>query len=239
MDNKISVVIRTYNEAKHIGEVLESLRNQTYKNYEVVIVDSESTDDTVKILKKFDTKLVFIEKKEFNYSYASNVGVENSLGDIVCFLSGHSVPVHDDYLLNINNIFQNEKIGACYGDVIALSDGSVYEKIYNYLGYLKNRLKGMGNQVRFETTIHPGIFSCSNAAARKNLLVKHPFQVELGNGGEDVEVAYRIIQDGYVIAKVPQLLVKHSHGQNLLSFMKQLKSWRIMYREVLNFINGD
>lgn len=239
MDNKISVVIRTYNEEKHIGEVLESLKNQIYKNYEIVIVDSGSTDGTVKILKEFDTKLVFIEKEEFNYSYASNVGVENSQGNIICFLSGHSVPVHDDYLLNINNIFQDKKIGACYGDVIALSDGSIYEKIYNYLGYLKNRIKGRGNQVRHETAIHPGIFSCSNAAARKNLLVKHPFQVDLGNGGEDVEVAYRIIQDGYVIAKVPRLLVKHSHGQNLLAFMKQLKSWRIMYREVLNFINGD
>ncbi|QMT85456.1 glycosyltransferase family 2 protein [Companilactobacillus pabuli] len=63
MDNKISVVIRTYNEEKHIGEVLESLQKQTYKNYEIVIVDSGSTDGTVEILKKFDTKLVFIEKK--------------------------------------------------------------------------------------------------------------------------------------------------------------------------------
>ena len=49
MDNKISVVIRTYNEEKHIGEVLESLKKQTYKNYEIVIVDSESTDRTVEI----------------------------------------------------------------------------------------------------------------------------------------------------------------------------------------------
>ncbi|QMT85457.1 hypothetical protein [Companilactobacillus pabuli] len=89
------------------------------------------------------------------------------MGDIVCFLSGHSVPVNDDYLLNINNIFQDEKIGGCYGDVIALPDGSIYEKTYNYLGYLKNRVKGMDNQVKYETTIHPGIFSCCNAAARK------------------------------------------------------------------------
>lgn len=98
MNYKISVAIRTYNEQKHIGEVLESLERQTYRNFEIIIVDSDSTDDTLKIVSSYNVRVVHIRKEDFNYSYASNVCVNNANGDIVCFLSGHSVPVKRTFL---------------------------------------------------------------------------------------------------------------------------------------------
>ena len=98
MNYKISVVIRTYNEEKHIGEVLESLKNQTYSNFEVIILDSQSTDNTTKIAQSYGVSIKQIEKKKFNYSYASNKCVEYATGDLVCFLSGHSVPKRNNYL---------------------------------------------------------------------------------------------------------------------------------------------
>ena len=85
MDYKISVVIRTYNEEKHIGEVLKSLNKQTYSNFEVIILDSQSTDNTIKIAQNYDVRIEQIEKKEFNYSFASNKCVEYATGEIVWF----------------------------------------------------------------------------------------------------------------------------------------------------------
>lgn len=232
----ISVIVRTYNEEKHLGELLVKLERQTYLNHEVVVVDSESTDSTRDIALAHGARVVSIRKRDFNYSYASNIGVKYAKGDVVCFLSGHSVPVGDTYLADIAAVFDNPQVGGCYGDVVALPDGSWVEKTYNRLGYVKNRLKGGNNGIELEREIHPGIFSCSNAAARRGLLLKHPFAEELGKGGEDIEAAYRMIQDGYVIARVPNLLVMHSHGVGLISFMKQFRSWRVMYRHVLEYI---
>ena len=238
MNYKISVIIRTYNEEKHIEEVLKSLKQQSYPNYEIIIVDSESTDKTIQIVKKYDVKIVKILKKDFNYSYASNIGVQNSNGDICCFLSGHSVPFNDNYLELINDIFQNVKIGGCYGDTIALEDGSITEKAFNMLGYLKNKIKNK-DKIIYEKEIHPGILSCSNAAIRKELLLKYPFANELGkNGGEDVEVAYRIMKEKLEIVQVSDLLVKHSHGKGFFKFIKEFKNWRIMYGEVLKYIEN-
>lgn len=239
MDNKISVVIRTYNEKRHIREVLESLKKQSYQNFEIIVVDSGSEDGTLDILKEYDVKLVNIRKVDFNYSYASNVGVAHSNGTIVCFLSGHSVPVNETYLKEINDTFAQSNVGACYGDVIALPDGSFTEKVYNSLGYWKNMLTAPKGGKQLESEIHPGIFSCSNAAARKDLLLKHPFQEELGDGGEDIEVAYRIIKDGFFVAKIPYALVRHSHGVNFKQFLKQLQDWKKMYQNVLNYIDGE
>lgn len=235
----ISVIVRTYNESKHIGELLEKISQQTYHNYEVVVVDSESTDATCEIAKKYNARIIKIHKADFNYSYASNVGVQNARGEIVCFLSGHSVPLKSTYLADINRIFNMDKeIGGCYGDVIALPDGSWVEKTFNNLGYLKNRLKRKKDGIVLEKNIHPGIFSCSNAAAKRDLLLEHPFLEELGKGGEDIEVAYRIIQDGYFIAQDPNLLVMHSHGLGLFPFIHQYKAWKEMYKNVLRCIES-
>ena len=234
---KISVIIRTYNEEKRIDEVLDILSRQTYKNSEIIIVDSESTDNTLEICRKYDTKIITINKNDFNYSYASNIGAENATGEILCYLSGHSVPNDIDYLEKMNEIFQDKSVGGCYGEIIALEDGSWVEKVYHYLGYIKNINKI--KKVVYEKEIHPGILSCSNASVRKKIWSKNKFKEELGMGGEDVELAYRIIKEGYVIAKVPYLLVKHSHGSNLVKFINEFKAWRKMYNMVDEYINNN
>ena len=57
---KISIIIRTYNEIKHIEDVLKSIIKQTYKNYEIIVVDSESTDGTLDVVEKYTSKIIKI-----------------------------------------------------------------------------------------------------------------------------------------------------------------------------------
>lgn len=234
-DMKISIIIRTYNEEKWIESVLKSISNQKYSRYEIIIVDSESTDKTLEICEKYNCKIIKIKKSRFNYSYASNVGAENSSGEILCYLSGHSVPVNDDYLKIANDIFENDKVGGAYGEVIALPDGTLIEKLFNNIGYKRAIKRGM----QYEKNIHPGILSCSNALIRRDLWEKHKFKEVLGKGGEDVELAYRILNDGFNIIKEPNLLVMHSHGSKLFKFIKEFKGWRKMYKEVEQYIKED
>nr|WP_288305819.1 glycosyltransferase [uncultured Romboutsia sp.] len=229
----ISIVIRTYNEEKNIRQVLESINQQSYNNYEIIIVDSESTDNTVMIAKEYGAKIIHIKKKDFNYSYSSNIGVSNSIGEVVCFLSGHSVPLRNDYLAILNNVFQDDQVGGCYGDVLALKDGSLTEKMFNFLGYLKNKFKG---QI-VEKEIHPGILSCSNASIRKEIWNNHQFVEQLGDGGEDVEMAYYILKNNKKIIFCPNLIVRHSHGKKFFDFIKELKKWNLMYKNVLDYID--
>jgi len=232
---KFSIIIRTLNEEKWLSSVLEAIKKQKYENYEVIIIDSGSTDKTLEICEKYNSKIVKIEKSRFNYSYASNIGAENATGDILCYLSGHSVPVNNDYLQRANELFNNEDIGGVYGDVIALPDGSIVEKIFNNLGYKKALNRG----IIYEREIHPGILSCSNALLRRNIWENHRFKEELGHGGEDVEMAYCIIKDGFKIARDPNLLVMHSHGSGLFKFIKEFKNWRVMYSDVERYIKDN
>lgn len=96
---KISIVIPVYNAERTIDRLLKTIYEQTYKNYEVVIIDDGSTDKTSKILLKYqnkdNTKIIFQENK--GVGKARKIGFQNITGDLVFFCDS------DDYLPN-NNI---------------------------------------------------------------------------------------------------------------------------------------
>lgn len=114
---KISIIIRTYNEEKCLDLLLINISKQTYKNFEVIIVDSGSIDNTLNIANKYDfVKVVEIKKEDFSFGYSLNVGIENSIGEFCLFVSGHCYPVNNDWLLEMVKPFSiDEKIGLVYG----------------------------------------------------------------------------------------------------------------------------
>ena len=84
---KFSIVIPNYNSAKWIIRLLDSIKNQTYKDYEVIIVDDISQDNSVDLIKKYkglNINLIELNKKRFNGG-TRNVGVEAAKGDYVLF----------------------------------------------------------------------------------------------------------------------------------------------------------
>ena len=91
-----SVVIPTYNRAHLIVETLESVFNQTYSNYEVLVIDNCSTDNTEEVLKPLikDQKIRYIcNEKNHERAYSRNVGLANAKGDFLTLLDS------DDFLL--------------------------------------------------------------------------------------------------------------------------------------------
>jgi len=84
-----SVVIPTLNEEKYLPTLLSDLKNQTYKDFEVIIVDAKSVDKTVKKAEYFKDKflnLTILTSDKKNVSYQRNVGVKNSRSDQIIFL---------------------------------------------------------------------------------------------------------------------------------------------------------
>jgi glycosyltransferase involved in cell wall biosynthesis len=87
---EVSVVIPTLNEEKYVGRVLESLSKQTFKNFEVIISDCESCDDTRKIAKRFPKVNVVIERKK-GISAGRNAGARSAKGKILVFLDADTM----------------------------------------------------------------------------------------------------------------------------------------------------
>ncbi|MEI8143431.1 MAG: glycosyltransferase family A protein [Candidatus Berkelbacteria bacterium] len=218
---KASIIIRTKNEAKRIGEVLELLVAQTEKDFEVIIVDSGSTDQTLVIVKKYDTQLdlkIFeIEPEQFSYPFACNYGAKRALGDILIYISGHSIPIGKNWLRDGLMNFEDKKIAGVYGSVLPSKDASVVE----FFGYLP----GYFTQRKNANHVKMGIMGNTNAAIRRELWEKHSFDETYIDGGEDGEWAYYHIQKGFDVVQDPKFAVHHSHGFGLVRYIQQNLHW--------------
>ncbi len=197
----ISVVIRSCNEAAHIGKLLRGLAKQSVP-HEVVLVDSESTDDTVKIAKEFDVKLVEIRKADFTFGYALNVGCEAATGDTLLFASAHVYPVYTDWLERMAAPFADESVGAVYGkqrgcETTKYSEHQIFAHWFPDDGPRQQATPFCNN---------------ANCAVPHKLWKEHPYDEAL-TGLEDLAWAKEVSELGYQIIYAPEAEIIHVHDE--------------------------
>ncbi|MFH0856635.1 MAG: glycosyltransferase family A protein, partial [bacterium] len=108
----VSIIIRTKNEAKHLGDLLEMLKKQTYTDLEIILVDSGSTDGTLEIAKKYGVRIIKIRPEDFTFPYASNIGAENAQGKYLVYISGHCLPLSEKWIEDGVRIMENDFVSA-------------------------------------------------------------------------------------------------------------------------------
>ena len=93
--NIITVIIPVYNSEKYLEKTIKSILEQTYNNYEIILIDNGSTDNSAEICKKYQEKdkrvKVYIQSKK-GVSNARNMGIEKATGGVICFVDS------DDYI---------------------------------------------------------------------------------------------------------------------------------------------
>jgi len=112
---KISIITVVKNDEKNIEKTIQSVLNQSYKNYEHIVVDGKSNDNTVQIVKKF-RKVKLISKKDKNLWDALNTGIKNAKGEIIGVLNSNDV-YYKDALKIVNKYFNQNRIDFLFGAV--------------------------------------------------------------------------------------------------------------------------
>lgn len=199
----VSIVIRTKNEAKYVGKVLNLLFKQTFKNFEVIIIDSGSTDQTLEIIKKFPIRLYKIKQEDFTYGYSLNFGIEKSKGKYICILSAHSIPISNDWFATGLKALSKEEnlagLSGYYSDFIlgywSRFLGSI---VFLYFPFFKRR-----------EDYTPWI-SNTNSLIKKEFWKKYKFDESLP-GSEDYDWGKEMIFRGYNVIKIRDFSVFHSH----------------------------
>jgi len=120
-----SVIICTYNRANLLPRAIDSLLEQTYKNFEVIIVDDGSIDDTYAVIKKYldsDLRIQYIYHKNIGLPLSRNVGILASAGKFITFLDSDDEYMPEHLELNNKIIFENPEIEFLYGSVRVIGD---------------------------------------------------------------------------------------------------------------------
>jgi len=115
MPHRISVVIRCFNEERHIGRLLTGLLKQTLRPQQIILVDSGSTDATLAIASRFPVEIHAIEPEAFSFGRSLNIGCQAASGDLVAVVSAHVYPIYDTWLEELTAPFADSEVALTYG----------------------------------------------------------------------------------------------------------------------------
>jgi glycosyltransferase involved in cell wall biosynthesis len=127
---KVSVILPTYNRAKQIENAVQSVLSQTYKNYELIVIDDGSTDSTEDVLRKFTDNNRFKYFKQVNQgaSVARNFGLEKSKGELIAFQDSDDKWREDKLEKQVRLIESQSEVGLVYSDMLRVLDN--HKKYY-------------------------------------------------------------------------------------------------------------
>ncbi len=211
----VSVIVPVLNVSSHIDDCIISLINQDFPKdqYEIIIVDNGSKDDTLNILKRYGEHIeIFSENKKGSYT-ARNNGIAESKGDIIAFTDADCI-ADKDWLKELCKAFISEDIGCVVGNVKAYPGKSLIEIFSKNKGILSQK-------VGLESKFLP-YGQTANMAFRKNVFETiGKFDNSLISGG-DADMSWRMqIETDYKLVYCQSSIVEHRHRTSLKGLFKQ------------------
>ena len=208
----VSILIRCYNEEKHIGRLLRGIVQQNLDDVEIIVVDSGSTDKTVSIVSKYATQVLSVRPEEFSFGRSLNVGLGAASGDFAVLASAHVYPLFTNWLERLLLPFEDPQVSCVYGKQIGnemtkFSEHQVFAKWFPDKSNLKQD--------------HP-FCNNANAAIRLEVWKAVPYNEEL-TGLEDIDWAYRAMQLDYRIAYQANAVVVHVHEESPLQMYNRYR----------------
>lgn len=206
MDN-ISVIIRNRNEAEHIGLAIQSVLDHLGPKTEILIIDDNSTDDSLEVVDLFDHLNISVSKIPGRYSpgKALNLGAQLASNDIILILSAHSQITELD-LEYIKNNLTNYK--AIFGKQIPIYRGKKITPRYIWSHFTNKDVTNMFSDIENRQFLH-NAFCFYN----KKFLLENPFDESLA-GKEDRYWAIDMVQNGYDYLYTPKMKANHYWTNN-------------------------
>lgn len=222
MAPKVSVIIANYNNAKYLPDCLRSVATQSFYDFECIVVDDGSTDDSAKIIRKFarkDGRFVPVFQKNAGASAARNRGLDMARGEYIAFLDSDDCFCPDALLIMYNLITQNNADlvgggGALVMDDFKLSDGHTQNfinppfRVYmNTIPALKH-IATLGNNYRF-VWVWRRMF-------RRDVIGETRFDTNL-YPGEDTCFILEVMPRATKIVETPAMVVFHRSAPTAIS----------------------
>ncbi len=216
----VSVIMRSKNSDWVIAQALGALYSQTFQDFELIVVDSGSTDRTLEIVSQFPCQLIQIEPKAYYPGSVLNMAIEKAHGEIIVFLNSDGVPLSPHTLQRLIKVFDNNEVEAALARQIPRPDA---------FGWVRRDYElSFPDKDKTPEWIR---LSLPMAAIRKRVWNKHHFYTDAW-ASEDTEWGEWAARNGYRIKYVKDAIIMHSHNYNL----KQLYGRKFVEGEADTFI---
>ena len=200
---KISIITVCYNSESTIRDTIESVLAQDYQNIEYIIVDGESSDKTLDIIREYKDRIdTVISEPDRGIYDAMNKGVKASSGEYVGVLNSDDIFSHSHVISDLVRLLSDKKVDAVYGDLVLVDRNDTSKVVRSYSSKYFKKWK-----VRFGLMLpHPTFY------VRRNLFDKLGFYKINYRVAADFELITRFLTQGITLVRNPAVMVKMRQG---------------------------
>jgi glycosyltransferase involved in cell wall biosynthesis len=240
---KASIIVPVYGVEKYIAATVQSLLEQTYQNFEIILIDDASPDHSIEICQQFsDSRIKIIHQQNRGLAGARNTGIRHAEGDYIAFLDGDDLWLPEKLAKHVEHLENSPEVG------VSFSRSALIDSAGNSLNtYLMPKLTDITVENLFRSN---PIGNGSAAVIRRQVLEEIRFQDSLYGTvedfyfddrfrrSEDIECWLRIaIQTSWKIEGIPEALTLYRVNAEGLSanLLKQLESWEQVLEKVRSY----
>ena len=223
----VSVIIPFLNASKHLPDCLQALAQQTYKKYELILVDNGSTDSSNLIVRNFisahpEMRILLLEENTPGASAARNLGASAANGKWLIFTDADCIP-DPNWLLDLTREMEGDKkIGALAGCIRPVPSEKVVAKFLGLFTLPSNNEEALHCHFR----LVEGGFPTANMAVRRDLFNRiGGFDDSIPIYGEDYDLCAKIYDRGYCIKTLTNAVVLHNHRSDIRGLIRQSYSF--------------
>ncbi len=221
---RVSVVIPAYNSAAFLREAIQSVLNQTYSDFEVVVVDDGSTDNTESVVRSFGDRVSYLKQDNRGAGAARNHGIKRSKGKYVAFLDSDDLWLPGKLAEQIPLLDRDAEIGLVYSDWAVVPEQGDAEP-----SYLRNRPAASGYV--FDELVQSGFILTSGTVVRRSCLDEVGDFDETLSIAQDFDLWLRICYRWKIARVNKPFVIKRNRDGNLSSDLLKTAAERIVLFE--------
>lgn len=217
---KYSIVVAVYNRPEEMEELLYSIKNQSFRNFELIIVDDGSHMSSRNVFEKYNKELnisyFFIENK--GPALARNFGVGKAIGEWIIFLDSDCT-IPQDYFHEVEFFLENNQIDFFGGPDMMDKNFTYLQKSINFSMTSLFTTGGIRGNEKSVDKFLPRSF---NMGIKKEAFDDVKGFSDIRQYGEDLDLSYKLFFNGKSSALIPKAKVYHKRRTNLVNFLKQM-----------------
>jgi len=215
----VTVIIVNYNGKKELEDCLSSLMKNSYSNYEVILVDNNSKDDSIEFVKNTYSHIKIIElEKNYGFAFPNNIGAKKAKGDLLLFLNNDTKQKHNFISELVKEILNDPKIAICQS--LLLKTNGEIDSSGDFIDSI-----GVCYSSKVKIEKISNILSAKGASMmiRKDIFEKiGKFDEKFFASFEDVDLGWRSWILGFKVVVVPKSVVYHIGGTTIEKMKEEM-----------------